>query len=116
MRNLIAAAALVLPTLAGVTAASPARADCTANTFCLYPTSGYQGQQYGFRAGPGCWNLNSPINNDANAMRNYIDATIIMWDFPGCSGSLTYTAQPLSYDSNFNNNGFTDKASSYKRI
>ncbi|MEV6846956.1 peptidase inhibitor family I36 protein [Actinoplanes sp. NPDC051411] len=115
---MLAAAALVLAPMAGVAVATPASAadDCPAHSFCLYPTSDYRDPQFVASSSEGCRNLHGLIDNNANAMRNYTDRTIILWDFPGCTGDLTYTARPESYDNNFHNNGFTDKASSFKRI
>lgn len=106
----------VLPALFIGVAGSPALADCPANTFCLYETAGYRDGEFRYAPGTTCLNLSSGINNDANAMRNYRSHRVRMWDFPGCVGSLTYTAQALSYDSDFGNNNFSNKASSLKRI
>lgn len=112
-----AAAGLVLPALFGVVTASPAMADCPANTFCIYPNSGYSGTQYTASPTTTCISqFVAGINNNANSMRNYRNHYVRMYDFPGCVGSLTYTARPLSYDNNFDNNNFTDKASSLKRV
>jgi hypothetical protein len=105
----------VQPVLVGL-AASPALADCPASTFCLYETAGYNGGEYRYAPTTSCTNLGSGITNDANAMRNYRSHQVRMWDLPGCGGSLTYTAQAFSYDSDFGNNGFSNKASSLKRI
>ena len=115
LKTMVAVAVLALPTLVGVAVASPALADCPANTFCLYPNAGYGGSEARFAPGDSCTGVGG-IDNDANAMRNYRNNYIRMWDFPGCVGSLTYTANPLSYDSDFGNNGFTNKASSLKRL
>jgi len=116
-RTLAAAAILVLPALFGaVSVASPAMADCPADTFCLYETAGYQDGQFQFHPTTTCTQLSSGIDNDANSMRNYRNYAVKMWDFPGCVGSTTYTAKPLSFDSDFGNNGFSNKASSLKRI
>lgn len=116
LKMIAAATTLVLPTLFGVAAASPAVADCPADTFCLYETAGYNDGEYRFKPTTTCTQLPSGIDNDANAMRNYRNYYVRMWDFPGCAGSLTYTANPLSYDSDFGNNGFSNKASSLKRV
>jgi hypothetical protein len=116
LKTIATAAVLALPLLGGVAVASPALADCPANTFCLYPNSGYGGTEYRFAPGDSCTGFVSGIANNANAMRNYRNNYVRMWDFPGCVGQLTYTANPLSYDSDFGNNNFTDKASSLKRI
>ncbi|TDQ00401.1 peptidase inhibitor family I36 protein [Labedaea rhizosphaerae] len=119
MRRKIIAAALIVgiqPVLVGLALAGPASADCPANTFCLYETHDYQGGEYRYAPTTTCTNLGSGITNDANAMRNYRDHQVKMWDLPGCGGSLTYTAQAFSYDSDFGNNGFSNKASSLKRI
>jgi hypothetical protein len=129
-RILAAAAGLVLPALIGVAVATPASAspagaspasaagvDCPANTFCLYPSKGYKGTQYTARPGYDCISgFVRGIDNNANAMRNYTSTYIRLYDLPGCVGTLTYTANPASYDSNFDNNKFTDKASSMKRV
>jgi peptidase inhibitor family I36 len=118
VKTVLAAVALLLAPVAVVAVATPASAsvDCPAHSFCLYPTSDYRGNQFVASSSEGCRNLPVWINNDANAMRNYSDRTIVLWDFPGCRGDVTYTVQPLSYDSNFRNNGFTNKASSFKRL
>ncbi|MDW5323945.1 peptidase inhibitor family I36 protein [Plantactinospora sp. KLBMP9567] len=97
-------------------AAGPAFADCPANTFCLYETNGYRDGEFRFAPTTTCLNLSSGINNDANAMRNYRSHAVRMWDLPGCGGSSTYYAQANSYDSNFGNNDFSNKASSLKRV
>ncbi|RSM63834.1 hypothetical protein DMH04_52430 [Kibdelosporangium aridum] len=118
MNRKIIAAALILgiQPVVGFAAASPAFADCPADTFCLYPTHGYRGGEYRYWPGTNCTYLGSGINNNANAMRNYRNYRVKMWDLPGCGGDLTYTANAFSYDSNFGNNGFSNKASSLKRI
>lgn len=119
MKKILAAATLMLAPVAGVAVASPASAvavDCPAHSFCLYETSDYRDGQFVASSAEGCRNLRGFIDNDANAMRNYTDRTIVLWDFPGCTGNLTYTARPQSVDNNFRNNGFIDKASSFKRI
>jgi pimeloyl-ACP methyl ester carboxylesterase len=113
---LTALAAVVLPAFGVTLTGSPALADCPSNTFCLYETNGYAGTEFQFWPSTSCSNFVSGINNDANAMRNYRNAYIKMWDLPGCGGSTTYTAQPYSYDSDFGNNGFSNKGSSLKRI
>jgi len=115
LKTIVAVAVLVLPAVGGVVVASPALADCPSNTFCLYSGAGYRGTEARFAPGDSCAGVGG-IDNDANAMRNYRDNYIRMWDFPGCVGTLTYTADPLSYDSDFDNNHFTNKASSLKRI
>jgi hypothetical protein len=118
MKRKIIAAAVVLgiQPIVGFAAASPAFADCPANTFCLYETHDYRGGEYRYAPTTTCRNLGSGINNDANAMRNYRNHYVKLWDLPGCGGSLTYTAKPFSYDSNFGNNNFSNKASSMKRV
>jgi len=118
MRRKIVAIALVFgiqPVIVGV-AATPAFADCPANTFCLYETAGYAGQEFRYAPTTTCTNLGSAITNDANAMRNYRNHYVRLWDLPGCGGSLQYLAQPFSFDSDFGNNGFSNKASSLKRV
>ncbi|MGC7103058.1 peptidase inhibitor family I36 protein [Amycolatopsis lurida] len=118
IRKIVAATAVlgVLPVVMGVAVASPAFADCPADTFCLYETHDYQDGEFQYKPGTTCTNLGSGIDNDANAMRNYRNHDVKLWDFPGCTGTPTYTADKLSYDSNFGNNGFSNKASSLKRI
>lgn len=117
LKMLAALAVAVLPAFAVTLTGSPALADCPANTFCLYANAGYGGStEYQAWPGTSCSNMASGINNNANSMRNYRNYDIRMWDLPGCGGSLTYTARAFSYDSDFDNNGFTDKGSSFKRI
>jgi hypothetical protein len=111
-RILAAAAGLILPSLFTVANAAPAMADCPGDTFCLYESSGYNDAEWALTHVDDCRNLIGDANNNANAMRNYTDYSIKLWDLPGCAGTLTYTANAQSYDSNFHNNGFTDKASS----
>jgi hypothetical protein len=113
---LTALAVVALPAAFSVAVASPASADCPASTFCLYETHDYQGTEFRFQPTTTCHNLGSGIANDSNAMRNYKNIYVKLWDFPGCAGSLNYTAQPLSFDSDFGNNGFSNKASSLKRV
>jgi len=108
--------AAALPVLFIGAFGSPAAADCPGDTFCLYETAGYAGGQYTYKPTTSCTNLGSGIADDSNAMRNYRGYYVKLWDFPGCSGSLTYTANPNSYDSDFGNNGFSNKASSLKRV
>lgn len=109
-------ASAVLSALSVGVAGSPALADCPANRFCLYETNDYQDGEFSYSPATSCSNLSSGINNDANAMRNYRDHKVKMWDLPGCGGDSTYTANAFSYDSNFGNNSFSNKASSMKRI
>jgi len=113
---LTALAAVMLPMFGVALTGSPAQADCPANTFCLYETAGYADGQYQFAPTTSCVDLSSGINNDANSMRNYRSYSVKMWDLPGCGGALTYTAVAFSYDSDFGNNGFSNKASSLKRV
>ncbi|MGN9911159.1 peptidase inhibitor family I36 protein [Phytohabitans sp. LJ34] len=118
MKRAVAAvfAAAAMSALSLGVAGAPALADCPANRFCLYESAGYNGDQFTYAPGTSCTNLGSGINNDANAMRNYRSHRVKMWDIPGCAGATTYTAQGASYDSDFGNNGFSNKASSLKRI
>ncbi|WP_162907868.1 peptidase inhibitor family I36 protein [Allorhizocola rhizosphaerae] len=105
-----------LPAIFVGATATPALADCPSNTFCLYETAGYQDGEYRYTPGTSCTNLGSGINNDANSMRNYRSYNIRLWDLPGCGGATTYLARAFSYDSDFGNNGFSNKASSLKRV
>lgn len=119
MRRKIIAAALILgiqPVVVGIAAAGQASADCPADTFCLYQTAGYHDGEYQYKPTTTCHNLGGGIDNNANAMRNYRNMYVEMWDLPGCGGSLHYKANPFSYDSDFGNNGFSNKASSLKRV
>lgn len=110
----------VLIGLAGILGASPAFADCSGSTFCLYQTASYQGTQYSYHPTTSCLNLSGGANNNANAMRNYNSFYVKLWDFPGCGGGLAYTAKPNSYDSDLGHNSgnpaFSNKASSLNRI
>jgi uncharacterized membrane protein len=116
-RNTAMLAAAVLAMLSVGVSASPALADCPANRFCLYEHAGYGGDEFEFNPSTTCYTtLPSGINNDANAMRNYESYRVRMWDLPGCGGDSTYTANAFSYDSDFGNNGFSNKASSLKRV
>jgi hypothetical protein len=117
-RKILAALGVVaLPAMLGVAfVATPASADCPADTFCLYETAGYKDGEFRYHPTTTCTQLSSGINNDANAMRNYRNYYVRLWDFPGCVGSTQYTAKPLSFDSDFGNNGFSNKASSLKRV
>ncbi|MEU7615776.1 peptidase inhibitor family I36 protein [Micromonospora rifamycinica] len=116
-RKIVAVLATTLMSALSVgAAATPAAADCGADRFCLYQTAGYAGTEYSYAPGSACTNLGSGINNDANAMRNYRNHAVMLWDLPGCGGSSTYRANAFSYDSDFGNNGFSNKASSLKRI
>jgi hypothetical protein len=116
LKVMAALAVGVLPAFAVALTGSPAMADCPADTFCLYESADYHDGEFRFHPGTTCAQLPSGINNDANSMRNYRNYNIKMWDFPGCAGSLTYTARALSYDSTFDNNHFTNKASSLARV
>lgn len=122
MRRKGAAAAVILgipSVLVGLTAIlgmSPAFADCPGSTFCLYQTHGYQGNEYRYHPTTSCLNITGIANNDANAMRNYTTHYVELWDLPGCGGTSHYTANPNSYDSDFGNNNFSNKASSLKQV
>jgi hypothetical protein len=107
----------VLSTISVGVAGTPALADCAANRFCLYETAGYQDDEFTYSPGTSCTDLGSGINNDANSMRNYRDHAVMLYDYPGCNGGgAVYAARANSYDSDFGNNNFSNKASSLKRV
>lgn len=95
-----------------------ARSCGTSNSyrFCLYPNADYGGSKYQTNPGYTCISLPTWIRNNANSMRNYTAKWVRLWDQGACGGSNTYTAQPHSYDSNFGNNDFSNKANSLRRV
>lgn len=111
-------ATAAMSTLAVGAAAGPAFADCPDNTFCLYQTHDYQGREYTFTfAGLDyleCRELEG-VDNDANAMRNYRNHDVMLFEFHGCWGD-PYLAKANSYDSNFGDNNFSNKASSLAKV
>ncbi|MEV7096281.1 peptidase inhibitor family I36 protein [Amycolatopsis sp. NPDC051045] len=106
----------IQPALVGLATAGPAFADCPASTFCLYQIHDHQDGEYRYAPTTTCTDLGSGITDNADSMSNYRNHQVRLWDLPGCGGSLAYTAQAFSYDSDFGNNGFSNKASSLKPI
>lgn len=111
-----AAAILFIGLLVSVGLSSPASADdsrCPTASFCLFQYVNFGGQRVVFnRTGYAYCDLGDfGFNNKASSMINNTGRRVVLHQYVGCNGGLTYGAEPHSVDSTFVNNGFDDKAS-----
>jgi peptidase inhibitor family I36 len=96
--------------------AAPASADdarCPTAAFCLFQNVNFGGAKIILTAtGHAYCDLGDfNFNNKASSMINNTSREIILAQFVGCNGGLTYNALPHSVDSTFVNNNFDDRAS-----
>ncbi|MGI5349083.1 peptidase inhibitor family I36 protein [Streptomyces sp. CA-250714] len=116
----LAVGALSLAATSLIGFSSPAQADATGQkcasdvSLCLFEHDNYKGKVRSSFADDLCQNVPSYMNNKASSMTSGSNYWVRLYDKANCSGASGYYAAPKSKDKDLTNNGFDNKASSFK--